>query len=281
MIWQKTQPNGPWAPPNKALRFGAATSDRVAGIVTTASPAALTFVQAIYPTTFTSARRLFSRRNASDFGIDLRLSGTTGDFRFTWNHAASGADLITRISNSLPLKLNRWQWIAVCCDTAINDCRLYSTTSLDAPFVEVTYGFSGDGSTTGVFDDSGIAPIVGNYRDFGTAFQGSIAIHAILNGSLSLAQLETVRRQWFPVNSNLRTLYYLGDRSIGTQIDWSGLGNHGTVTGAVPAPGLPLFEYPNPRRWKAAAAGGGNLPLLKTHGLGNDLFRRLCAPQAA
>lgn len=102
---------------------------------------------------------------------------------------------------------------------------------------ECTYGTATDGSGT-VTDDSAANLWVGNNPGGTLAWQGRIAGVHFCDRVLTLGEIQ---RQWmrFDANANSRIISHLGFNGTGTQPDWSGSGNPGTVTGATVANHVP------------------------------------------
>ena len=148
-------------------------------------------------------------------------------------------------------------------DRVTQDAQATSATALSIDtwhFVACTFDLTdgvrlwiGDLSTLVVEDTYSVSPILGsgatitnasdNFKIGGeggsSSIPGRIAFCGIYNARMTLAELQ--RQQFRPhVTPECVGFYHLGYNGTGTQPDWSGTGNAGTVTGAVVADHVPL-----------------------------------------
>ena len=223
-----------------ALKFGAATSDRV-DIGSGASLDTLdpwTYMAWVYPTTITSSRVCgFHKGTSATTRRRFRIDDSSGNLSVFWQR--QGVDL-SYVANTLPLTINTWHFIAATGNTgasAGNIVHIYKGT-LTTLAAEVGYSTKTDGDSP-PNDDGANNMAIGNSNNTTLAFQGSIACGIYIAGELTLAQI----RQWqFNPRKleNARWFCHLGFVGTGAQPDWSGNFNAGTVTGATVAPHVPL-----------------------------------------
>lgn len=119
--------------------------------------------------------------------------------------------------------------------------------SLTATVVETGYAVGptiGSGAT-GTDDPADL--VVGNRNPLNVvgsfSFPGAIACFAYINKELTLQQIITCQfdfRNCIQADGTCKLLSYLGDNGTGTQPDYSGNGNNGTVTGAIQSNNVPL-----------------------------------------
>ena len=228
-----------------ALVFGGATSDRVdcgsAAGIDDLNP--FTVMMWVYMTTFTSGRRLASKRNSGgSLGWAFALTGTN-NLICQVARATSPTDFRT---NSAPLATNAWRFLAMVFDSAAaagEAANIYSGT-LSAIATECTYGTALDGSGA-VAADAAQTFKWGNQMGDTVAFQGRIGPCCYVNRALTLGEIRSW--QFRPRKISGAQIYmHLGFAGTGTQPDWSGNANNGTVTGATVGADVPL---PSPWAW--------------------------------
>lgn len=212
-----------------------------------------TWLSWVYMTTFTSIRYIMGKEDTTaPFGgrrVQLNNSHQTGGLRVTQTRSTTGADYRT---SSLPLSTNTWQLVAVTCDIGAAAGEVFNVYvgSLTSPAAECSYGTTTDGSGTQVSESAGILRI-GNNNGGTAVFQGRIGPSAQFNRALTLAEIQSW--QFDPrMMPGCVGLWNLGDNGTGTQADFSGNGNSGTVTGATQSDNPPLR-----RRWGRHALIGG------------------------
>lgn len=221
-----------------ALTFGAATSDRVdcgsGASIDDLNP--FTWLFWCYATNNTANRALGSKESGSN-SKRLRLSGTggsAGNLRVEVVRATTNTDYIT---NDTPLgTLNTWKCVAITFDSAASAgqiVNIYSGTR-SVVLAESTYGTATDGSGTPSSEAAG-SFYIGNRAGLASSFQGRIAVCMIWNRALTLAEL--IEQQFRPHKTSGCVMFTrVGYNGTGTQPDWSGNGNAGTVTGATLTP---------------------------------------------
>lgn len=142
-------------------------------------------------------------------------------------------------SNSGTLIVDIWQivvWRFVEADA--QECRLY-IGDLDTPLVEVGYSDVTTGS--GMLSTSGNPLIIGRDSAANFPFEGDIA--SVIIWPLTALTIEQMRiHQWNfrPQIAGSELYVQYGFNGAGTQADWSGSANNGTVTGATQSDHVPL-----------------------------------------
>jgi hypothetical protein len=234
--------------PLAAWKLGLATSDRIriGDIAIVRNMASLSFATLIYPTTFTSLRRIFLKaENDTNPGWICTLNGTSGEVELSWADSPTGLQYIT---NSGALKLNRWQWLCVTLNpTATPQCHIYvqDLGPGGRPFAECTYSTATDSSGSPT-SDSGELLTIGNDGDATTrAFQGSISLVALFkNSTLSPNQFQQFFRNPRGFHRpNPVGLWRVGWR--GLCLDESGNNLHGVITGGIQSEVWPRWKLRN------------------------------------
>jgi len=227
-----------------SLTFGGATSDRV--VVTAATSintlSAWTWYGWYYPTTLTAGRKIMQKADPSSpfGGRDIRVVASNF-IRCDVTRATTASQYIT---NSNALSTNKWWFIAVTYDEAAGAGEVFNVYvgDLSTLVTESTYGTVQNGSGATTSDALGDLRI-GNSTTAAQAWQGRIGPCAHFNRVMTLGEIQS--HQFNPrVASGCVGLWNLGDNGTGTQTDFSGNGNAGTVTGATQSDNPPLM-----RRW--------------------------------
>lgn len=220
-----------------SLNFTDASSDNIS-IAAAASHNSLTTWTAwcwVYPTSATTNNRFWQKQNnAGGARWAVRRNGTTAGrvevdiFRSTtFSHQETD-----------DFTLNAWQFMVATYDEAAGQgARLYRGT-LTSSVIECTYvGTAANGSgNTGTVDG---AFTLGNRSANDRGLGGRMAHFGFVNRVLTLAELQAL--QFKPrVVSGTAIYIPVGYRGTSTQVDWSGNGNSGTVTGTTVAANPPL-----------------------------------------
>jgi hypothetical protein len=227
-----------------ALTFGAATSDRVhvAASSSVNDLSAWTWVLWVYITTLTNFRHFFGKGSGVAGGYRCYEPGGGNNDQVRLDLARATTDLGVATDNA-DLTTNKWWCIAVTFDAGASAGELVHIYrgDLTAALTECTYGTYGEGAGA-VQSDAGEDIDIANNEAFGSALQGRVAIAALFNRALS--QQELVAWQFRPrVLGGCVGFWQLGWNGTGTQPDWSGNGNSGTVTGATVADHVPLGRW--------------------------------------
>lgn len=215
-----------------ALLFGGATSDRVnhgngSSLNDLSSETILLW---FYPTSWSGTITTKSTTGGSRGNIQTR---NTGDIRILNSQGTSQCRYTT---SGNPVGLNKWNCIAASYTDSGSSRQHIYLGDLSSAMVELSYSETADGSGT-VQADNANPWIVGNNGVFTSPLPGRISLCLRWNRVLSLAEL--LEQQYRPHATSGCVLFakYFG---AGTQPDWSGNGNAGTVTGATAGDHVPL-----------------------------------------
>jgi hypothetical protein len=245
-----------------ALTFGAATSDRVnvGTSATLENHTAASYLAWVYTTTDTNSRRIYQKGLFAGNGARaLSIGAATPELSLQVNRATTILSAAANLSNFAAYALNSWVCFAGVHDTggANGDQKLYCGNLL-APLAEPSaYSAQSVGSGAPA-SNAGSSAFIANTSNTNAAFQGRIALVAVFNRVLSLAELRDLQYRPRPTRGCVG-FWQLGRTGTSTQMDYSGNGNHGTVTGATFSHGPPIRPV---RRRKFAASvaapAGGN-----------------------
>lgn len=220
-----------------SLVFGAATSDRVdSGNASDINDlAAFTYLAWVYPTTFTTNRAIAFKGSAVGKFKAMGLSGVGGDMAAQVGRATVNAFVVT---NDAPLALNTWGCVALSYG-AVNGCKLYHG-SLTTLAVQSSYSATaiGSGATSA---DAASTMLWGNNDLAGSAFQGRIAMSAVVGVEMTLADIQSwqvLPRKSIAANVALRSLRF--GKNAADAIEYGSGGSNGTVTGATQGDGPPV-----------------------------------------
>src|SRR3990167_4230892 len=243
-----------------ALSFGSWTTNKVnvGSNSVLDNPAVGTLFAWAYPTSFV-ANAGFYGKGAGLFSRNptFTLSGTAGAISFIINRASTH---LTIISGSSFLSTNLWQCVtAVWNVNGVNgDQRLY-VGNLTTAIAEVgSYANQAVGLGTPVDRSADDAAIGNRDATASNGFSGFLALIAIWDRVLSLDELVSI--QFRPrVTNGCVGFWCLGYNGTGTQPDWSGNANNGTVTGATVADHVPIpFRRSGPLYVPYTVAALGN-----------------------
>lgn len=245
-----------------SLLFGGAASDRVnvgSGTVLDNVNQG-TLIALAYPTGSGNGR--FYQKGVTGQGPLFFSYGAS--LEIARNRATTASDALSLVSNFSAHALNQWNWYAGVWNTggANGDQKLYVGT-LTTPFAEPSaYGTQTVGSGA-EGDNSAVDAIIGNNSNAALAFPGRIACVIHYNVALTLGQLRAV--QFGDAVLPGRVGYWeLGWNGTGTQPDYSGNGNAGTVTGATVAVHAPVRNpfggRAMPQAYPVPVGGGGVTP---------------------
>ena len=186
----------------------------------------------IYPTSFANNHIIVGRSVDGDNATFFRLVGTSGDFGFLFNRAGANA---VSTSNSTPLVINEWNFVAALYNLAVEAADLMHGT-LDILPTEVS-GYSTQVQGSGAARQGNAANVgIGNIvpGGTGTSFAGSIAWVGLYDGELpqvKVQQMWDILRVAGSTNKLWMPLGLIG--GTGTQPDFSGFGNNGATTGVT------------------------------------------------
>lgn len=218
-----------------SLRLGGAITDRInigSGVsIDNLNP--MTILAWVYPTTLTTNRTIYFKGPSGSSRRLLRLADTAGNIQY----AVIRASLTNYVTNSAPLaNLDRWYLVAATFDStaaAGEIVNIYVGTE-KALASEATYGTATDGSGA-VTDDAADDAIWGNVATLDLSWQGLLGYGAVFNLVLPPAEIHRWQGRSAP-RAGCRDFHKFGGvLGAGRQLDESGYGNHGVVTGAVPS----------------------------------------------
>ncbi len=223
-----------------ALTFGVGTAERVNhGSATSLdnlpdSANGMTVLLWTYVTSRTDARKFASKARASlGAGWQLGLNGTTGNVQMLCERATTDA---FRVTNDTPIAANTWIFLAADAKISASPATHIYTGTLTTSAVESTYGSDQDGS--GAYNSDAARDFMGGNIDATTpnlSIPGRIAWIGLWNRVLTLVEIQ--EQQFAPhVTSGCVLFSHYGYNGTGTQPDWSGNGNNGTVTSATLTP---------------------------------------------
>lgn len=215
-----------------SIDFSGATTGRVdcgsGSSVNSLAP--LTVAAWVYPTSLATGRRIFAKSGggvAVNLGMDV---GTSSRLAMFVDY--TGTDL-TVISASGLLVTNTWQFVAgVDGGSGVAPKLFYGTRNAAVAEVGSYATQTTPSGTRG--NDGGNVLYVGNQSTFNAAWPGWIFWIGIYNEAMSAGQLR--RLPMHPrVTANCRFFMFSGLLGTGTQPDWSGQKNNGTLGGTTAA----------------------------------------------
>lgn len=173
-------------------------------------------------------------------GTSCQFNPNTTSVLFGIGRATQNLNMVTAFSNLPTFGTNKWSFLAAVWNvTGVNgDQHLYhgDLTTLAAEASAYAIQRVGSGS---VNSSAGLNTLIGNVAGGSQPMAGSIALVAIWNRQLSLAEIR--QQQFRPMpTSGCVLLLQLGFNGTGTQPDLSGSTNAVSVTGASVADHVPL-----------------------------------------
>lgn len=172
------------------------------------------------------------------------LEFSTGNFHYIYVRSTS-LEMEAPKANFSALATSTWVFLCAVANAggANGDQDLWLGNLTTAPAEPSSYTSqvvgSGDHTTNGSDD-----MIIGNDVNQTQAIPGQIAMIGFWKRAFSSTEMDALRRIWncnYPVASQGCWVFGVGN-STGTQPDWSGNGNNGTVTGAT-ATDMPAVSY--------------------------------------
>lgn len=219
-----------------------------------------TFIFLARPTSTADGRLFQKGLFANNNYINVIYGAGSASLRLERHRATTTLIISATLANFSAHATNQWNWYAYVWDTAgaNGDQKLY-IGNLTAPFAEPSaYASQVVGAGT-PGDNSGEDGVIGNNINGAVPFPGRIDRAIKYGAKLTLDQLISIQfgNAIYP-NRILDTK--IGWNGTGTQPDWSGNGNNGTVTGTTVGDSAPVpFQFPN-RQQDAVyliTAGGG------------------------
>lgn len=227
-----------------SLTFGTAATDRVdispaSSINNLGAFTVATWIKLKSLTAPQIAQFIFGRGTAGNQRkAAAQVSDGSAEVTFSVDRATTSSSFTT---NSTLLVINQWLFLCFTYDingSAGNVGHIYKGT-LSSPVAEATYSTSTDGSGALKGDDSALNMKLYNAASDQRGIDGKGGWFGLWNRALSLSELKSI--QFHPrVTSGCVGFYRLGDNGTGTQRDFSGNGNNGTVTGATQSDNPPL-----------------------------------------
>jgi hypothetical protein len=221
-----------------ALTFGAASSDRVtvtaAGSINNLGSGGLTLIVWCYPTTINAFKYLASKENGTANFEKEFTHNSNGQVSIFVKTSGTGATANTANTAGNKLTTNTWWYVALTLSSGLVP-RVY-LGSLTANAAEASYATQTTGTGSPSSDSSGNF-VTGNDGNGSPthAFLGRIAHVSYWSRELSLGEI--IAQQWRPqMASGCVLMQHLGFAGTGTQPDYSGSNNPGTVTGATVTP---------------------------------------------
>lgn len=228
-----------------ALQFNNAITDRVvigsdATLDNITSGAILMW---IYVDSYISARRFYQKAGTAGTRKDLFFFTAGGGDVFNLFWARGVADLKVQglLANYAHYGAGKWLFLVTLFDIAgANGDQIILIGDLSNVAAEPSAYTQQQVGSGAMGDDSASDASIGDIAGGNLSFDGKIATFQLISGrAVSIA--EAISLQWHPrVVANTVAFYHLGYNGVGTQPDWSGNGNAGTVTGATVADHVPL-----------------------------------------
>lgn len=221
-----------------SLLLGGATNDRIdcgsaASIDNLTESTILLWVKI---NTLTANRVLVSKHDGATNGFTARLSGTGGNIAIFWNRATTS---LSFTSTDTPFAATGvWKCVMITISHTGNTIALY-VGDLGSPLAAST-GTSAGGS--GAYSsDAGNTLQWGNRGSDTAAMQGNFAVGAVVTRVMTLAEGQAW--QWRPrMVASCAGFWWFGSNGTGSQPDYSGNGNAGTLTGTSLSDFLPLGQ---------------------------------------
>ena len=215
-----------------ALTFGSTNDDADFGAAASIDDlTAFTWLMWIFPTTLTNLRRIMVKGPVEEKQFIIRTNDVAE------MHVARATTAAFATSNNNSMVVNTHEFYAITYDESDGPRIFRGTLSTEA--VELGYSSRVVGADGTTADATGNL-VIGNAHSTKTVpFQGDISVGAVYAKRMILAEI--VRYQWRILSdTDCKLLCHLGFAGTGTQPDWSGNGNSGTVTGATVSDHVPL-----------------------------------------
>lgn len=234
-----------------SIRYGPTNSDRLVIPAATNINDLKAWTHLVWcrPTVF-NAFRIWSKQSTSLQRHAGLISGTSGFLSHDVQRATTDGALTT----STPLILELWQCIAFTYDET--DGPRVFVGSQDRAMTEALYSSRTVG--TGGTEADAAAPLFFANRDtLASAFNGQIDEQAHFARRMKIHEIQQWADDPYPSGAAVHIIH--GENGVGTQIDRSGNGNHGTITGptVTSLDRLPSGIISRRRWWASVAAPGG------------------------
>lgn len=185
----------------------------------------------IKPDVFASNDSIWGKKQGS-INQRFAINDGSGNLRIFMDLSVA---TISYITSSLALSTGSWHFVSYTFDNAGSTgsrTHIY-IGGVSTVAAEPTYSLTDDGGGT-YTADAAANYYVGNNGNIANSFDGKIAWHGCWNRVLPLSEI--LAQQFRPhVTSGCVLFCHYGFNGTGSQADWSGNGNAGTVTGATVA----------------------------------------------
>lgn len=206
----------------------------------------------------------FHKHNGSSQGKWLFTDALNGGSFYIEQDRPTAATAATAQTANGTVTTGVWYWLVGTVDTAVSPvCRIYVGT-LASTIAEVSYTSQIDGSGSVTDDSAGNLTFGGD--PFGNSMGVDIALDVFWSKAISLAEARTQQFNIsYPIAAPANCLMFsnYGYNGTGTQGDWSGNVNNGTVTNATVTAHVPIGAYANRQSPYNVAAAGVVGPLLR------------------
>jgi hypothetical protein len=267
-----------------AITLAATTTDRIDHGTALGNFTSCSWLLWYFPTALVDINALFQMWTGSFVAPSLTvgLPGNEDDFRFTWRRGGGGSNMLYQTSNAA-LVVNTWYYLGVTVDQAAGagvKVKFYRGT-LNSLATLLTTDVATD-PTTGFLTNNGATVLVGdngtNTQASGGRYSGLMMFPGVV---LTLLQIQQMQFKFFPqiAGCRLHAQYGLA-AGTGTQRDYTGSGNNGTVTGGTLGAHVNLvnpFAMPTEDEYAYAAAAAAAFVAPRTYplGIGRGLNRRI------
>jgi hypothetical protein len=246
-----------------ALVFGALTTDKVdcgsAASLDDLPSAAFTVYAWVYRTADGANQSIITKDSVFPGGWDFVVDngfGTDGELRLiVFRNSSTGTDWADAVSVSGTVALNTWTFVAGRYDPATTPrMKLYSG-SLTTPVAEVSSYLRQQDGTGAYLSDAAANLQIGNVHRGAFPFLGRIQRGGVVPSALALGDIQILQYGTLVQAAAFAPKLLFDFQATGTQPDFSGNGNTGTITGATLGSGPELWVAAPPLAVPAIAAG--------------------------
>lgn len=265
-----------------ALSFTDASTNRVSHGTALGNWTSASWAFWYYPITMTALRNITHLWTGSFVAPSITVGGTgaTDELRMVWRRSGGGSNMIYE-TNSADITADKWWFVGATMDQGaaagakvvfyVGDLNTLATARTNGTTTDVSSGYVSNNGATFYVGDNGSDSTAHAMRMGTLMFFPSVV--------LTQAAFQRLQfRMMPPVGSTCKLFTHYGFAGTGTQADWTGNGNNGSVTGAAVADHVPLgppfgFAIHNPYAVTAAAvtASPREYPL----GIGHGTFRHV------
>lgn len=198
-----------------------------------------------YPISLAGTLRNIIQFYTGAFPVPALASGGTSsdELRMTWRRSSGGSNMIYETNNA-NITVNKWWYVGATVDQGLG-------AGVKAKFylgdLSTLATLRTNGTTTdpaGFTSNTGSTMYVGDNNIDSTSNGMQIACLQFFPGAvLTEAEIQRHQFQFVKHLSSCRLHMHFGFNGTGTQADWSGFGNSGTVTGATVAAHVPFRPW--------------------------------------